>query len=282
MGQIIDGRAVARSVKEEIKSFVNERELKGKTIPCVASILVGEDPGSIYYQNSQEKVAKELGVKFEKICLPGDISEEEVLRTIKGLNDNKEVHGIILQLPLPKNFNDKNIIASISPEKDVDCLTDISIGRFYQGDRCFVPCTPKSVLTLLKHYDIELEGKNAVVIGRSNIVGKPAAQLLLNENCTVTICHSRTKDLEKVCREADILVAAIGRPNFVDNTYVKQGAVVIDVGTSSLNGKITGDVDFEKVKDVASYITPVPGGVGALTTTLLLLNACEAARKDDN
>ena len=188
----------------------------------------------------------------------------------------------MIQLPLPKGINEKNIINTISPKKDIDCLTYESVGKLYLGEEGFKPCTPNSILTLLKSKNIELEGKEVVVLGRSNIVGKPAVQLLLNENATVTICHSRTKNLKEVCKKADILVVAIGKPKFINSEYIKDGAVIIDVGTSSFEGKITGDVDFNDVLDKVSLITPVPGGVGALTTTLLIKNVCEAIEKDEN
>ena len=276
MGQIINGREIATNIKEEIKSYVDKRTKEGKDIPQIASILVGNDGGSIYYMNSQEKVATSLGVLFKRVELPEDTSKEELLNTID--EDNK-VHGIIIQLPLPKGIDEKEVVARISPKKDIDCLTFESQGKLYMGEDGFLPCTPNSVVTLIKSLGINLSGKEAVVIGRSNIVGKPVAQLLLKENATVTICHSRTKDLKEVCKRADILVVAIGKPKFLDETYVKEGAVVIDVGTSSFEGKITGDVDFDKVIDKASHLTPVPGGVGALTTTLLIKNACKAAEE---
>ena len=187
-----------------------------------------------------------------------------------------------MQLPLPKHINEKKVVNYIHEDKDIDCLSIKSQGKLYMGDKGFLPCTPNSVVTLLKSLGIELSGKEAVVVGRSNIVGKPAAQLLLNENCTVTICHSRTKNLKEVCKRADILIAAIGKPKFIDDSFIKDGAIVIDVGTSSVDGKICGDVDFDKVIDKASFITPVPGGVGALTTTLLIKNACEALKKNED
>lgn len=282
MGQIINGKEVAAKVKENIKAFVDNRSKEGLNIPKIASILVGKDRGSIYYMNSQEKVATSLGLLFERVELEESIKEEKLIEIIEKLNNDKTVGGIIIQLPLPKSINEKRVMNKIAVEKDIDCLTTESQGKLYMGDKGFIPCTPNSVITLLKSLDIELEGKEAVVLGRSNIVGKPVAQLLLNENCTVTICHSRTKNLKEVCKRADILVVAIGQPNFVDDEFVKEGAIVIDVGTSSLNGKITGDVDFQKVIDRASFVTPVPGGVGALTTTLLIKNACEALKNNEN
>lgn len=282
MGEIINGKEVALKVKEEIKSFTEGKKEEGKRMPKIASILVGDDGGSIYYMNNQEKVSTSLGVDFKKVVLDKSIAEEELINTIDDLNNDNEVDGIILQLPLPKGLNEKNVIRKISPSKDIDCLTFESQGKLYMGEPEFLPCTPNSVVTLLKSLNIALEGKKVVVLGRSNIVGKPVAQLLLNENATVTICHSRTKDLKEVTSDADILVAAIGKPKFIDETYVKEGAIVIDVGTSRFEGKITGDVDFDKVIEKASYLTPVPGGVGALTTTLLVKNACEAYKKHEN
>ncbi len=282
MGKIINGKEIALKTKEDIKAFVEDNYNKTGKRPQIASILVGEDGGSIYYLNSQEKVATSLGLLFKKIILKESTTEEELLNLIDELNNNDDVHGIMLQVPLPKHIDEKTIVNRISPKKDIDCLNSISVGKLYLGEDGFIPCTPHSVITLLKSLNIDLCGKNAVVLGRSNIVGKPVAQLLLRENCTVTICHSRTKNLQEVCSKADILVVAIGKPKFLDASYVKEGAVVIDVGTSSFEGKITGDVDFDKVIDKASYVTPVPGGVGALTTTLLIKNACEAMTKYGN
>lgn len=279
MGERIDGRAIALGVKEEIKKYVEMRNKTNKKLPKVASILVGNDGGSLFYLNNQEKVALSLGLQFEKIILGEDITEIELINEIKRLNEDKDVNGIILQLPLPKHMDEKSIISTISPEKDIDCLTFVNQGKLYMGEDTFMPCTPKSVLTILKSLNIKLEGKDVVVIGRSNIVGKPTAALMLQENCTVTICHSKTKDLKKVCSRADILIVAIGKAKFIDSSYVKDGAIVIDVGTNSVDNKITGDVDFDDVNSKASYVTPVPGGVGALTTTLLMKNVCEAIDK---
>ena len=276
MGKIIDGRAVAQEVKNQVKEFVNKKVNEGKRVPKIASILVGNDGGSIYYINSQEKVALSLGLLFDKILLDENIKEEELIKLIDKLNNDDTVDGIMIQVPLPKHINEKKVVESISPLKDIDCLTTESVGKLYTGEKGFIPCTPNSVMHLIKSLGVDIKGKEAVVLGRSNIVGKPVSQLLLNENATVTICHSKTKDLQEVCKRADILVVAIGKPKFVDDNFVKEGAIVIDVGTSSVNGKITGDLDFDKVIDKASYVTPVPGGVGALTTTLLIKNACEA------
>ena len=279
MGKRIDGKEIALEIKEEIKEFINKRKENNLNVPKVASILVGNDGGSLFYLNNQEKVATSLGMEFEKVHLNEEVTEEELINKIDKLNNDNTVSGIILQLPLPKHIDEKKVISAISPKKDVDCLTFVNQGKLYMGDDTFMPCTPKSVLTILKSLNINLEGMEVVVIGRSNIVGKPAGALLLKENCTVTMCHSRTKNLREVCKRADILVVAIGKAKFVDESFVKDGAIVIDVGTNSVEGKITGDVDFDKVIDVASFVTPVPGGVGALTTTLLMKNACEAIEK---
>lgn len=279
MGKRIDGKEIALEIKEEIKEFINKRKENNLNVPKVASILVGNDGGSLFYLNNQEKVATSLGMEFEKVHLNEEVTEEELINKIDKLNNDNTVSGIILQLPLPKHIDEKKVISAISPKKDVDCLTFVNQGKLYMGEDTFMPCTPKSVLTILKSLNINLEGMEVVVIGRSNIVGKPAGALLLKENCTVTMCHSRTKNLRGVCKRADILVVAIGKAKFVDESFVKDGAIVIDVGTNSVEGKITGDVDFDKVIDVASFVTPVPGGVGALTTTLLMKNACEAIEK---
>ena len=282
MGDRIDGKVIALGVKEDIKNFVESRKLKGINTPKVTSILVGNDGGSLFYLNNQEKVAVSLGLEFERIHLSEEVTEIELIKKIEELNNDNSVNGVILQLPLPKNMDEKKIISSISPEKDIDCLTFVNQGKLYMGEDTFMPCTPKSVLTILKSLNINLEGMEVVVVGRSNIVGKPASALMLKENCTVTICHSRTKELKEVCKRADILIVAIGKAKFIDDSYVKDGVIVIDVGTNSVEGKITGDVDFEKVINKAAFVTPVPGGVGALTTTLLMKNVCEALEKYEN
>ena len=278
MGQIINGKEVAFKLKESIKEFVNERREKNLKIPKIASILVGNDGGSIYYMEAQEKVATSLGVEFLKIKINEDASDEEVIKEIHKLNMDNNIQGIILQLPLPSNFDEKKIIKEISVEKDIDCLTFESQGKLYMGEPNFLPCTPNSIVTLIKSLNVDITGKNVVVLGRSNIVGKPVAQLLLNENATVTICHSKTKNLKEVCKAADILVVAIGKPKFIDESYVNSNAIVIDVGTSRFEGKITGDVLLDDVIGKSSYMTKVPGGVGALTTTLLMKNVCEALK----
>lgn len=282
MGEIIKGKTIADKIKLDISEFVNFRKANNLIIPKIASILVGEDGGSIYYINNQEKISKSLGVGFEKILFSSSISEGELINEITTLNNREDISGIILQLPLPKDMDEKKVISTISSDKDIDCLTYENVGKLYMGEKAFLPCTPNSVIRILKSLNVILEGKRAVIIGRSNIVGKPLSSLLLKENCTVTVCHSKTENLKDVCKEADILISAIGKAKFIDDKYVKDGAIVIDVGTSSVDGKITGDVDFDKVVNKASFITPVPGGVGALTTTLLIKNSCEALEKDED
>lgn len=276
MSKVIDGREIAKVIKEEIKEFIALRKERNLKLPKISSILVGEDEGSIYYINSQEKLALSLGCNFEKILLKEEITEEELIEKIKALNEDTEVCGVILQLPLPKKFNEKKIVNIINPKKDIDCLTYVNQGKLFSGEGDIIPCTPSSIITLLERSEVDLEGKNVVVIGRSNIVGKPVAQLLLKKNATVTICHSKTKDLKKITKAGDVIVVAIGRPKFLTEDFVKEDSIIIDVGTSSYEGKITGDVDFENVNGKVKMITKVPGGVGALTTTLLIKNACEA------
>ena len=275
MGEIIDGKKISEKIKSDIRNFVENLKKENKSLPKIASILVGEDGGSIYYQNFQEKIANDLGIEFEKIRLSENIEQKELMNLIEELNINNEVNGIMLLLPLPKHIDDSEITNLIDPDKDIDCLSERTVGKFYKGEKSYKPCTPYSVITLLKSYDIELEGANVVIIGRSNIVGKPLVQMFLNENATVTICHSKTKNLKEVTNRADIVVVAVGSPNFIDSSYISENTVVIDVGTTKFEGKITGDVNFENVKDKVSFITPVPGGVGALTTTLLFKNLCE-------
>ncbi|MCM0650369.1 bifunctional methylenetetrahydrofolate dehydrogenase/methenyltetrahydrofolate cyclohydrolase [Clostridium swellfunianum] len=280
MGSIIDGRVAASAIKEEIKTFVEKAKLEKGRIPCLATVLVGNDGGSIYYVNNQKKLCDELGVENRHVILDETIAEEELLEVVHSLNNDETVDGVIIQLPLPKHIDEKKITSSLNYKKDVDGLTDINLGKFYKGEDCFVPCTPQSILHLIKTTGVKLQGKHAVVVGRSNIVGKPAAQLLLNENCTVTICHSKTEELKKVCSSADILICALGKPEFITEEYIKEAAVVIDVGTSRLNGKMKGDVLFEEAIKKASFITPVPGGVGAVTTVMLIKNTCEAMKKN--
>ncbi len=280
MGMKIDGKQIAVPHRENIKARIEEKTLVGVRKPSMVAILVGNDGGSISYMKNQQKLSESLGVNYNSLILDETITQEELIDKIKELNNDNTVDGIILQLPLPKNFDEKEVTSAICHNKDIDGLTDINTGRLYKGEKCFIPCTAKSILELIKYVDNDIKGKNAVVIGRSNIVGKPVAQLLLNENATVTICHSKTKNLKEVCKEADILVAAIGRPGFVTKDFIKDGAIVIDVGTTMVDGKIKGDVCYDEVLEVASHVSPVPGGVGAMTTTMLLKNTCEAWNKN--
>lgn len=276
MGQIIDGKLQAEKYRKKIANFVQERIKSGHEVPCMASIMVGDDGGSRYYLENQKKLCDKLGVKFQSIILSEDSAESDIINLINKLNDDNNVNGIMLQLPLPKHINEKNVTSIINESKDIDSLTYENTGKFYRGEKAFVPCTPRSIIELIKSTGIDISGKNAVIVGRSNIVGKPVSQLLLNENATVTICHSKTKNLKGMCRNADILVAAVGNPGLITGDYVKEGAVVIDVGTTVVDGKLKGDVCFDEAEKKAAFITPVPGGVGAMTTTMLVLNVCEA------
>lgn len=275
MGVPIDGKIVAAKYKEELKLFIKDRALRGLNSPCIASILIGEDKGSIFYMNNQNKLCSEIGVEYKKIILPKETSEQVVLNTIEDLNNDENIHGIIIQLPIPEGLDEEVIVNKISHLKDVDGLTDINCGKFYKGEKCFIPCTSQGIIELIKSTGIKIKGKNAVVLGRSIIVGKSVAQLLLNEDATVTVCHSKTMDVKSICQGADIIVAAIGSPNFVKEDFIKEGAVVIDVGFTVVDGKMAGDVDYENVIHKASYITPVPGGVGAMTSIMLIKNTCE-------
>ncbi|ERI91333.1 tetrahydrofolate dehydrogenase/cyclohydrolase, NAD(P)-binding domain protein [Clostridiales bacterium oral taxon 876 str. F0540] len=280
MGMIIDGKTIAEKYRKDIIKFTEEKKNNSLRVPCLATILVGEDGGSLSYANNQKKLCEKLGLINRQIIVESSVKEDKLIEIIEELNSDCNVDGIIVQLPLPGHINEKTVTSHISSKKDVDGLTDINTGKFYKGEDCFVPCTPQSILNLIKTTGCEIKGKHAVIVGRSNIVGKPAAQLLLNENATVTICHSKTTDLKEVCKTADILVCALGKPNFITKEYIKEGAVVIDVGTSMVNGKLTGDICFDEVIDVAGFLTPVPGGVGALTTTMLIKNTCEAMIKN--
>lgn len=276
----IDGKLVAEKYRNEIKAFVDERKEKGLRVPTLAIILVGNDGGSQFYVKNAGKLCEKLGVSCEVYYFEENTSEEDIINTIEELNSIEEVDGIMLQLPLPKKLNEKYIISKIASKKDVDGLTDANIGRFFSGDKCFKPCTPKGIIELIKSTGEKIAGKNAVVIGRSNIVGKPVAQLLLNENATVTICHSKTENIKEICSRADILVSAIGKPLSIGSEYIKAGATVIDVGTTMVDGKLVGDIVYEEAIEKAAFVTPVPGGVGAMTTTMLLLNTCEALREN--
>lgn len=280
MGNKLDGKIISKELKNELKQLIDEKKALGFREPCLASILVGNDGGSIYYMNNQQKVCSRLGLQYKTILLDESVSEAELINVINRLNEDDGVDGIIIQLPLPKHIDEKKITSVLSYLKDVDGLTDMNLGKFYKGEDAFVPCTPQSIIHLIKNTGCHIEGKHAVIIGRSNIVGKPVFELLLRENATVTICHSKTKDLKSICKQADILICAIGKPEFINAEYVKDGAIIIDVGTTMVDGKVKGDVMFDDVIDKASYVTPVPGGVGAVTTSMLIKNTYKAWLKN--
>ena len=282
MALIIDGKKVSAEVKEQVRLETLELAKKGIK-PGLAVIIVGDDPASRVYVNNKKKACEAVGFLSREYALPATTTQEELLSLVDELNNDKEINGILCQLPLPKGLDEKAVIEAISPLKDVDAFHAINVGKIMIGDYDFLPCTPAGVMEMLHSYKIPVEGKNCVVIGRSNIVGKPMAMLLLHENGTVTITHSRTKNLAEVTMEADILVAAIGKPKFVTADMVKEGAVVIDVGMDrDENGKLCGDVDFENVKDKCSAITPVPGGVGPMTIAVLMKNTLKACKIQNN
>ncbi len=275
---IIDGKAISAGIREELKAKAAELKQKGVT-PGLAVILVGDDPASAVYVNNKEKACGETGIYSVVHRLSAETSEEQVIKIVEGLNCDNRIHGILVQLPLPRHIDERNVLRAVDPDKDVDGLHVVTAGRLMVGEKGFLPCTPKGVIKLIKSTGTEIAGKRAVVVGRSNMVGKPVSLLLLSENATVTMCHSKTQDLKGVCSEADILVAAIGRPEMITGDFVKPGAVVIDVGTTKVDGKLKGDVLFEQAAKKASFITPVPGGVGPMTITMLLENTIEAASR---
>ncbi len=278
MANIIDGKAISAQIREEIAQRVRIFNEKTGRLPGLAVVIVGDDPASQVYVRNKERACEQVGFNSWVYRMPESTTQDELNRLIDQLNDDGDVHGILVQLPLPKHLDEEQIILRIKPEKDVDAFHPYNVGRITIGDPKFLPCTPAGIMELLRRSNIEISGKECVVIGRSNIVGKPMALLLLAENGTVTVCHSKTKNLTDACRRADILVVAIGRADFVTADMVKEGAVVIDVGMNrNAEGKLTGDVDFASVSEVASYITPVPGGVGPMTITMLLQNTLRAA-----
>lgn len=279
MAVIIDGKALSQKLKNNMKNEVELLKEKGIE-PCLAVIIVGDNPASRVYVNNKKKSCAELGIKSLEYALPEDTTEDELLALINKLNCDDSVDGILCQLPLPKHICEKNIINAVSPVKDVDAFHPENVGHIMIGDYTFLPCTPAGVMEMLKEYEIEISGKNCVVVGRSNIVGKPMTMLLLKENATVTVCHSRTNDLASFTKKADILVSAVGKPGLITADMVKEDAVVIDVAINRLeNGKLCGDVDFENVKEKASFITPVPGGVGPMTIAVLMKNTVTAAKR---
>ncbi len=281
MSNIIDGKLVSAAVKERVKEEVAALNQKGISV-CLAVILVGEDPASQIYVANKKKACENLGIISKEYLLPKTTTQDELLALVNELNNDKTVNGILCQLPLPKGLDEKAVIEAIDPNKDVDAFHPVNVGRIMIGDYDFLPCTPAGVMEMLAYYNIDVAGKECVVIGRSNIVGKPMGMLLLHKNGTVTISHSRTQNLANVTRRADILVAAVGKANFVTADMVKEGAVVIDVGMNRNEGKLCGDVDFDAVSPKASYITPVPGGVGPMTIAVLMQNTLTAAKRQNN
>lgn len=278
MTKIIDGKLVAGAIRANIKEQVEAYKAStGKEIG-LAVVLVGDDPASAIYVRNKIKACEEVGIKSFAYKYDADMQEEELVNLVEKLNNDDDIHGILVQLPLPKHINEERIVALVSEDKDVDGFSEKSIGRLVQGKPCFRSCTPYGVMKLLEYYDIDVSGKNAVVIGRSNNVGKPMAMMLLEKNATVTICHSRTKNIAEITKQADILVSAVGRAHFVTADMVKEGAVVVDIGMNKLDGKTVGDVDFEEVSQKTSYITPVPGGVGPMTITMLMANTLQAVK----
>ena len=281
MYQILDGKKVSQRVKDELKDKVAKLKNNGIN-PGLAVIIVGNDSASRVYVNNKKKACEYIGIRSEEYALPQETTEEELLALVDKLNKKDDIHGILCQLPLPKHINEEKILYAIDPRKDVDAFHPVNVGKIMIGDFDFLPCTPAGVMDLIEESGIDLTGKECVVIGRSNIVGKPQAMLLLHKNATVTICHSKTRDLKEVCKRADVLVVAVGRAKMVDESYIKDGAVVIDVGMDrDENGKLCGDVDFDSACKKAGYITPVPGGVGPMTIATLMRNAVTAAIKQN-
>ncbi len=275
---IIDGRAIAREMREAIRAEAAAVRAQRGVSPRLAFVLIGDDPASRAYVTSKSKAAAMLGIETEDHPLPADVPEAALLRLIEQLNRRSEVHGILVQMPLPRHIDALRVLAAVDPGKDIDGFHPLNVGRLVLGSTPFPPCTPAGVMEMLRRSGVTFAGAEAVVVGRSNIVGKPVAIMLMHENATVTICHSRTRDLAAVCRRADILVVAIGRARLVTAEFVKPGAAVIDVGNSYVDGKVVGDVDFDTVAQVAGCLSPVPGGVGPMTITMLLRNTVRAAR----
>ena len=278
MANIIDGKQISKDIKEELKAEVASLAAQGRKC-CLAVIQVGNDPASSVYVGNKKKACAYVGIESLAYELPEETTEEELLTIIDKLNKDANVHGILCQLPLPKHINEDHVIKAISPKKDVDGFHPQNVGALVIGEKGFVSCRPAGMIQLLRRSNIEMDGKHCVVVGRSNIVGKPMSLLMLRENATVTICHSHTKNLKEICKEADILIVAIGKPQFIDKEYVKDGAVVIDVGIHrDENNKLCGDVKYDEVEPIASYITPVPGGVGPMTIAMLMHNCVEAMK----
>lgn len=279
MSQIIDGKELAKHIREELKEEV--KELKNAEIyPKLAVIMVGDDPASKVYVRNKSRACEDVGIEYEEYLLPAKTIREELLELIEKLNNDERVHGILVQSPLPEGLDANEAFRTILPKKDVDGFHPVNVGKLSLNQDCFVSCTPYGIIKMLEAYNVPIEGANAVIIGRSNIVGKPLAQCLLNKNATVTICHSKTKNLKEITKKADILIAAIGKPKFVTEDMVKENATVIDVGINrNEEGKLVGDTDFENIKEKVSFITPVPGGVGPMTIAMLMYNVVKAAKQ---
>ena len=279
MATILNGKQVAAEIRAELKVRA-EALRKDGVVPCLAVLLAGDDPASKSYVRNKKRACEEIGIESRELLFPESVTEEELIAQIRALNEDAAVDAMLVQLPLPKHIDEARVLAEIAPEKDADGFHVVNAGRLFTGQTSVLPCTPAGCMELLRRANVEFSGKHAVVVGRSNIVGKPMAMLLLNEHCTVTICHSRTKDLARFTRDADILVAAVGRPGIITGEMIKPGAAVIDVGINRLeNGKLMGDVDFASAEPVAGAITPVPGGVGPMTIAMLMQNAILAAEK---
>ncbi|MFC7684757.1 bifunctional methylenetetrahydrofolate dehydrogenase/methenyltetrahydrofolate cyclohydrolase FolD [Ureibacillus sp. GCM10028918] len=276
---IINGKEIGQEIRKSVAEEVAKLKDQGVT-PGLAVILVGDNPASQTYVRNKQKSCEAIGIYSELIKLPNEVSEDELLEQIRSLNNSESIHGILVQLPLPKHINEDKVIATISPEKDVDGFSPVSVGKMMLGQETYLPCTPYGVMKLLEYTQVDIAGKHAVIVGRSHIVGKPMGQLLLQKDATVTYTHSKTPDLPSITKQADIIVAAVGRPNFITKEHVKPGAVVIDVGINrDENNKLIGDVHFAEVEQIASHITPVPGGVGPMTITMLLYNTVQSAQK---
>jgi methylenetetrahydrofolate dehydrogenase (NADP+)/methenyltetrahydrofolate cyclohydrolase len=281
MGNIIDGKLVASSVKAKVAASVQELKHHRQNV-CLAVIMVGDNPATQVYVKNKKKACEELGIISKEYILPADYGQQNLIKLIYDLNLDSSINGILCQLPLPAGYDEREVLEAIAPTKDVDAFHPVNVGHIVTGDYTFLPCTPAGIMEMLAYYNIDITGKECVVVGRSNIVGKPMSLLLLNSSGTVTTAHSKTANLTEVCRRADVLVAAVGKPNFITADMVKAGAVVIDVGINRVDGKLCGDVDFNTVKEKASWITPVPGGVGPMTIAMLMKNTVAAAKLQNN
>lgn len=275
--RLLDGKAISMEIKGQLKSRVQKLYFERRIIPGLAVITTGEDDSIKAYVNNKDRICKEIGIYTENYMLSGNTSLDEIQKIVYDLNVRKDISGILVQLPLSEGLDQETVLSCISPEKDVDGLTAISRGRLHSGMKCMIPCTAKSIIRLIEYTGLNICGTHAVIVGRSNIVGSPAASLLLQKDATLTVCHSKTEDISIYLKQADIIVSAVGKPGLIGADMVKRGAVVIDAGTRVIDGKLTGDVKFEEVAKIASWITPVPGGVGSMTTTMLIENTVEAA-----